>query len=83
MEQRYVISYDNEVFPVTITEENDVFIVDVHLAKDTDIVAQTNWNVGDVIFRATLNNTSNVTMQLLQKEGSRLSIVYMGTEVCF
>ena len=84
LSKEYVITIDKERYPIIITQENDLFIVDIQVElkqnMDIDFVAQTTWNVGETIFDATLNNSSNVTMQLLKREGCNLTVVYMGTK---
>ncbi|KAG2386999.1 hypothetical protein C9374_002034 [Naegleria lovaniensis] len=75
-----VVNIDKESYPVAITQEKGKYIVEL---KNQLYVAKTNWVYGTPIFRAVLNDTNSVIVQVGERKGTSQKVSFMGTEFKF
>lgn len=77
-ESEYAITYNENLYNVAVHIEDGLYIVEIEGKKR--FVVKPRWEVGTVIFRASLNDKYNITMQVLSRKPNKLTIQFMGTE---
>jgi propionyl-CoA carboxylase alpha chain len=74
----YVITYNDSTYDVSVHIEHGLYVVEIEGTKR--FVVKPRWEVGTVIFRASLNDKYNITMQVIDRKDATLTIQFMGTE---
>lgn len=77
-EAEFVITHNDNLYNVAVHIEDGLYIVEVEGKKR--FIIKPKWEVGKVIFRASLNDKYNITMQVLKRKANFLAIQFMGTE---
>jgi propionyl-CoA carboxylase alpha chain len=77
-ESKYFIECNGNTYSVTVDIEDGLYIVEIEGKRR--FVVKTKWEVGSIIFRATLNDKYLITMQVIERKPFNLVIQFMGTE---
>lgn len=77
--EEFIVGFGEDKFPVSVEIENDLYIVEMR-SNNKNVVVKTNYSVGEFIYRATMNDKYNVILQILEKNGTKLTIQYLGSE---